>query len=78
MKAFFLIIFATFTLFFIEALTHFNIGRNGELSHNYWEINQNIKIHIPNTQETIKIALTVLFFSTLSAGISTYLIKRHT
>lgn len=84
MKIIFLIItLITFTIFFIEALIHFNIGKNNSDcldSENHTNINlisKYIKIHIPNYNELIKIVLTVLFFSILSGIISTSIIKYH-
>lgn len=92
MKIIFLIItLITFVIFFIEALIHFNIGKNGNdynyicnydenisKKHNYININDyGIKLHIPDYNEFIKISLTVLFFSIISGSISTLLIRYH-
>lgn len=90
MKIIFLIItLITFVIFFIEALIHFNIGKNGydyecddnqnkSEKPNYININYyGILFHIPNYGEFIKISLTVLFFSIISGIISTLIIKYH-
>jgi hypothetical protein len=94
MKIIFLIItLITFVIFFIEALIHFNIGKNGNdydyncvcnydenksNKHNYISFNDySIKLHIPDYNEFIKISLTVLFFSIISGIISTLLIRYH-
>lgn len=86
MKLIFLIItLITFTIFFIEALIHFNIGKNGNdcnnlenEKHKYFDIfNSVIKIHIPTYYELVKISLIVLFFSVISGIISSYIIKYH-
>jgi hypothetical protein len=84
MKIIFLIItLITFTIFFIEAFIHFNIGKNGNdcvssENHKYVNLlNSNIKIHIPNKNEIINIGFTVLSFSLISGIISSYIIKYH-
>jgi hypothetical protein len=51
----------------MEALIHFNIGKNGEhKQHEYIRISDQIKIHIPDKDEFLKIVKTVLFFSTMT------------
>ena len=80
MKVIFIIItFITFIIFFMEALIHFNIGKNGEhKQHEYIRVTDQIKIHIPDKDEFLKIVKTVLFFSCVSGLLSAYIIKRHT
>ena len=79
---FILITFITFVLFFIEALIHFTIGRNGGInkkpkSHKYIKVFNGLTIHIPDKTEFVHIFITVLFFSIISGLISTYVIKYH-
>ena len=62
----------TFIIFFIEALLHFNIGKNGN---DYG--NEYVKFHIPEFHEFIKIGIIVLIFSSLSGVVSSYIIKYH-
>ena len=79
MKTIFIVItFITFVIFFMEALIHFNIGKNGEhKKHKYVQISEQIKIHIPDKNEFFDICKTVLFFSVISGLLSAYVIKRH-
>lgn len=79
MKTIFIVItFITFIIFFIEALIHFNIGKNGNhKTHKYIRISDQIKIHIPDKNEFFDIVKTVLFFSTMTGLLSAYIIKRH-
>lgn len=79
MKTIFIVItLVTFIIFFMEALIHFNIGKNGKhKTHKYIDISDQIKIHIPDKDEFFDIVKTVLFFSTISALLSAYIIKRH-
>jgi hypothetical protein len=79
MKTVFIIItLVTFIIFFMEALIHFNIGKNGKhKTHTYIDISDQIKIHIPDKDEFFDIAKTVLFFSVITGLLSTYVIKRH-
>ncbi len=79
MKTVFIIItLVTFIIFFMEALIHFNIGKNGNhKKHKYIDISDQIKIHIPDKDEFFDIAKTVLFFSTMTGLLSAYVIKRH-
>jgi hypothetical protein len=79
MKVVFIVItFITFIIFFMEALIHFNIGKNGEhKQHEYIRISDQIKIHIPDKDEFFKICKTVLFFSTMTGLLSAYIIKHH-
>ena len=77
-----IIILITFSLFFIEALLHYNIGKNGNdcidsENHKYLTLNSNIKIHIPNYNEIINISLTVLSFSIINGIISSCIINYH-
>ncbi len=79
MKTVFIIItLVTFIIFFMEALIHFNIGKNGKhKTHTYIDISDQIKIHIPDKDEFFDICKTVLFFSVISGLLSAYVIKRH-
>ena len=90
MKILFLIItLITFVIFYIEALIHFNIGKNisdcdsynyasESIKHNYiYILNSTIRIHIPTYEELIKIGLIVLVFSSISGIISAGIIKYH-
>jgi len=79
MKTVFIIItLVTFIIFFMEALIHFNIGKNGnDKKHKYIDISDQIKIHIPDKDEFFDIAKTVLFFSTMTGLLSAYVIKHH-
>ena len=79
MKTIFIVItLVTFIIFFMEALIHFNIGKNGEhKTHEYIRVSDQIKIHIPDKDEFFKIGKTVLFFSCVSGLLSAYIIKRH-
>ena len=79
MKVIFIVItFITFIIFFMEAVIHFNIGKNGEhKQHEYIRVTDQIKIHIPDKDEFLKIFKTVLFFSTMTGLLSAYIIKRH-
>ncbi len=77
---FILITFITFILFFFEALFHFSLGKNGvaqEKKHTYINILNLFKIHIPDKSEFISIFCTVLFFSTISGLLSSYVIYYH-
>jgi len=80
MKVIFIVItFITFIIFFMEALIHFNIGKNGEhKQHEYIQVTDQIKIHIPDKDELFNIGKTVLLFSTMTGLLSAYIIKRHT
>jgi hypothetical protein len=79
MKTIFIVItLVTFIIFFMEALIHFNIGKNGKhKKHEYVRISDQIKIHIPDKNEFFDIVKTVLFFSTMTGLMSAYIIKRH-
>ena len=79
MRTIFIVItFITFIIIFMEALIHFNIGKNGEhKQHEYVQVSDQIKIHIPDKDEFFKIFKTVLFFSAMSGLLSAYIIKRH-
>ena len=79
MKTVFIVItLVTFIIFFMEALIHFNIGKNGKhKTHKYIDISDQIKIHIPDKDEFFDIAKTVLFFSTMTGLLSAYVIKRQ-
>ncbi len=79
MKVIFIVItFITFIIFFMEALIHFNIGKNGEHKpHEYIQVTDQIKIHIPDKDEFFKIVKTVLFFSCVSGLLSAYIIRHH-
>jgi hypothetical protein len=79
MKTVFIVItLVTFIIFFMEALIHFNIGKNGKHNtHKYIHVSDQIKIHIPDKNEFFDIVKTVLFFSVISGLLSAYVIKRH-
>ena len=79
MKPVFIVItFITFVIFFMEALIHFNIGKNGNhKQHEYIHVSDQIKIHIPDKDEFFDIFKTVLFFSVISGLLSAYIIKHH-
>ncbi len=79
MKTVFIVItFITFIIFFMEALIHFNIGKNGKHKrHEYIQVSDQIKIHIPDKDEFFDIVKTVFFFSVISGLLSAYVIKRH-
>jgi len=79
MKVIFIVItFITFIIFFMEALIHFNIGKNGDHKpHEYIQVTDQIKIHIPDKDEFFKIVKTVLFFSCVSGLLSAYIIRHH-
>ena len=75
---FIVITFITFIIFFMEALIHFNIGKNGEhKQHEYIRVSDQIKIHIPDKNEFFQICKTVLFFSCLTGLLSSYIIKHN-
>jgi len=79
MKTIFIAVtFITFIIFFMEAIIHYNIGKNGEnKQHKYIEVSDQIKIHIPDKDEFFAISKTVLFFSCVSGLLSAYIIKHH-
>jgi hypothetical protein len=79
MKTIFIVItFITFVIFFMEALIHFNIGKNGKhKTHEYVKVSDQIKIHIPDKNEFFEIFTTVLFFSSMTGLLSAYIIKHH-
>ena len=54
----------TFVLFYIEAMIHYNIGKNGKPY-----------FILPDKKELIHIAYIVLIFSILSGIISSYILK---
>jgi len=75
---FILITLITFIIFFMEALIHFNIGKNGgNKTHEYIQVSDDIKIHVPDKNEFFEIFMTVLFFSSISGLLSSYIIKHH-
>ena len=75
---FIVITFITFIIFFMEALIHFNIGKNGKhKEHKYIDVGDQIKIHIPDKNEFFDIFKTVLFFSSMTGLMSAYVIKHH-
>jgi hypothetical protein len=75
---FIVITFITFIIFFMEAIIHFNIGKNGKhKKHKYIHVGDQVKIHIPDKNEFFDIAKTVLFFSCVSGLLSAYVIKHH-
>ena len=57
----------------MEALIHFNIGKNGEhKQHEYIQVTDQIKIHIPDKDELFNIFKTVLFFSCITGVLQVY------
>jgi hypothetical protein len=75
---FILITFVTFIIFFMEALIHFNIGKNGvNKTHEYIRVSDDIKMHVPDKDEILEIVITVLIFSSISGLLSSYIIKYH-
>jgi hypothetical protein len=47
----------------MEALIHFNIGKNGvNKTHEYISVSDDIKIHVPDKDEILEIVTTVLIF----------------
>jgi hypothetical protein len=63
-----IITFTTFILFLIEALFHFNIGKNGH------QIHKKIEIIFPTKKEMAYIVGVLAVFSILNGLISQYLI----
>jgi len=59
----------TFVLFFIEALFHFNIGKNG------YDKEISLKITFPNKKELVCIVIILAIFSIINGLISNYLVK---
>lgn len=55
----------TFLTFFIEALFHYNIGKNGDLIHK--------RFQLPDMNETIYILVVLMFFSVING----YMIIRY-
>ena len=75
---FILITLITFIIFFVEALIHFNIGKNGgNKTHEYIRVSDNIKMHVPDKNEFFEIFITVLIFSSISGLVSSYFIHYH-
>ena len=75
---FILITFITFIIFFMEALIHFNIGKNGgNKTHEYIRISDDIKMHVPDKNEFFEIFITVFIFSSISGLLSSYIINYH-
>ena len=60
-----IIFFITFTLFFIEALIHYNYGRKGE------------DFYFPDFDTCSKLIITLAFFSFLNSAIIKYLYKYY-
>lgn len=58
----------TFCLFTIEALLHYNYGKNEET---------NTKFHFPHREDMIQIIITVALFSLLNSYILKYLDKHY-
>ena len=63
-----IITFTTFIIFLIEALFHFNIGKNGH------QIHKKFEIIFPTKQEMAYIVCILAVFSILNGLISQYLI----
>jgi hypothetical protein len=62
----------------MEALIHFNIGKNGvHKTHEYIRVSDDIKIHVPDKYEFFEIVTTVLIFSSISGLVSSYIIHYH-
>ncbi len=62
----------------MEALIHFNIGKNGgNKTHEYIRVSDNIKMHVPDKNEFFEIVTTVLIFSSVSGLASSYIIHYH-
>jgi hypothetical protein len=62
----------------MEALIHFNIGKNGvNKTHEYIRVSDDIKMHVPDKDEILEIVTTVLIFSSISGLLSSYIIKYH-
>jgi hypothetical protein len=62
----------------MEALIHFNIGKNGgNKTHEYIRVSDNIKIHVPDKDEMLEIFITVFIFSSISGLVSSYIIHNH-
>jgi hypothetical protein len=57
----------TFILFYIEAIIHYNIGKNGK--------NKIFHLDIPDKKELLNIALIILFFSIINGLISGFILK---
>lgn len=75
---FILITLITFIIFFVEALIHFNIGKNGgNKKHEFIQVSDDIKMHVPDKNEFFEIFITVLIFSTISGLLSSYVIHYH-
>jgi len=75
---FILITFITFIIFFVEALIHFNIGKNGvNKKHEYIRVSDDIKMHVPDKNEFFEIVITVLIFSSINGLVSSYIIHYH-
>ena len=75
---FILITLITFIIFFMEALIHFNIGKNGgNRTHKYIQVSDDIKIHVPDKNEFFEIFITVLIFSSVIGLASSYIIHYH-
>lgn len=55
----------TFVLFFLEALLHYNIGKNGGGFH----------VSLPNGDDLVRISVVLFIFSVLNAYIGSYLIR---
>jgi hypothetical protein len=49
----------TFTLFFIEGMFHYNVGRNGHTSQ--------LEFHFPDKKDLLKIIAILTFFSVVNA-----------
>lgn len=62
-----IVFIVTFSLFFMEALLHYNYGKDDEKS----------KFHIPDNKVLFQIIITVAFFSLLNSYILRYLAKYY-
>lgn len=64
-----LVFLTTFTLFTVEALFHYNIGKKGETE------GDKLDFHLPEKEEWIKVLGTVAVFAFLNAKLISYLRK---
>lgn len=82
MKYFYIILIVTFTLFFLEALIHFNLGINNGSTLNPKKSHTKIGldglgfIHIPDLEETAYIGFVVIIFSLLNSYITTHFMEK--
>jgi hypothetical protein len=58
----------SFSVFFVESLCHYNIGRNGQ------EKNNKFLIHLPNATDFVKLVIVLLFFSIINSILIKYFV----